>query len=41
MFPGKQMAEWWHQFVVFAGEELHGDPADPLSVSFMAASMTP
>jgi hypothetical protein len=41
MFPGRQMAEWWHQFVVFAGEELHGDPMDPLSVGFMEASMTP
>ncbi|RST17545.1 hypothetical protein E2C00_01435 [Streptomyces sp. WAC05374] len=41
MFPGKQMAEWWHQFVVFAGDELHGDPRHPSSVGFMEASMTP
>ncbi|MFM9700605.1 hypothetical protein [Streptomyces europaeiscabiei] len=41
MFPGRQMAEWWHQFVVFAGDELHGDPRNPQSVGFMEASMTP
>ncbi|WRZ91543.1 hypothetical protein OHB54_22150 [Streptomyces sp. NBC_01007] len=41
MFPPKKMEEWWHQFVVFAGEEFHDDPRNPLSVSFMEATMTP
>ncbi|MFD2685797.1 hypothetical protein ACFS5L_13245 [Streptomyces phyllanthi] len=41
MFPPRKMNEWWHQFVVFAGEELHDDPRNPLSVSFMEATMAP
>ncbi|MET9251538.1 hypothetical protein [Nonomuraea sp. NPDC003709] len=40
-FPAGQLSGWWHQFVVFAGEEIHGDPRDPGSISFMEATMAP
>ncbi|WP_314251674.1 hypothetical protein [Streptomyces sp. DSM 40907] len=41
MFPGRKLAEWWHQFAVFGGEVLHEDPRDPRSVGFMEATMEP
>ena len=41
MFPAGRLAEWWHQFVVFGGEKLLGDPRDPRSVTFMEATMEP
>ncbi|MFC4120611.1 hypothetical protein [Nonomuraea zeae] len=40
-FPPDKLVDWWHQFAVFAGEEIHGDPRDPGSISFMEATMAP
>ncbi|MEU2565052.1 hypothetical protein ABZ626_37860 [Streptomyces longispororuber] len=41
MFPRGQMADWWHQFAVFAGERLTRDPQHEGSVGFMEATMGP
>ncbi|MFJ7073523.1 hypothetical protein [Streptomyces sp. NPDC098781] len=41
MFPRGQMADWWHQFAVFAGERLAADPQHKDSVGFMEATMGP
>lgn len=41
MFGEPKMGQWWHQFAVFGGEEITGDPRDPRSVTFMEATMTP
>lgn len=41
MFAEPKMSQWWHQFPVFGGEDLTGDPRDPRSVTFMEATMNP
>ncbi|QKW10076.1 hypothetical protein HUT18_30315 [Streptomyces sp. NA04227] len=41
MFPDRQMRDWWHQFAVFGGERLAGDPQREESVGFMEATMGP
>ncbi len=39
--PTGKANSWWHQVIVFAGEQFLTDPANPGSISFMQKTMMP
>ncbi|MEV4143709.1 hypothetical protein AB0J40_08575 [Amycolatopsis sp. NPDC049691] len=39
--PAAKADSWWHQVIVFAGEQFATDPAQPGSISFMQKTMLP